>query len=407
MLIAAVVILSLIAGLWLALALGPWHRSGFGPQLNSRTHLDANVSFPSVTIIVPARNEALELPKTVPTFCTQDYPDLRVIVVDDQSEDQSLTILRQLRQEHANLMFVLATDRPAGWCGKPWAVHEGVQHATGELLLFTDADCVFHPSAMRQAVTLLQRENFDVLTLLPMMEFKTLSEQIGLGGLASVLTMIMPLSMVNDPKSTAALAAGGFILVRRAAYEKIGGHVSVKGDIIEDVKIARKLKASGAKFHCRATTDLVSTRMYEGFADLWEGLSKNAYAGSEYHPITFWFGLLGAVLMLVFPPIYLIASIGAFVHHRSPVILAFLVLSAIICLCQLIVQSRAVRYLKLPAWQILVMPISAGLYTLIAINSAWEHHFRGGNLWKGRRYTRQSLLNKNADSPKSGESAML
>jgi len=82
-------------------------------------------------------------------------------------------------------------------------------------------------------------------------------------------------------------------------------------------------------------------------------------------------------------------------------------LSAIIFLSQLIVQSRAVRYLKLPSWQILVMPISAGLYTLISINSAWEHHFRGGNLWKGRRYTRQSLLNKNADPSTSEESALL
>src|SRR5450432_377681 len=111
--------------------------------------------------------------------------------------------------------------------------------------------------------------------------------------------------------------------------------------------------------------------------------------------------------MLVFPPIYLIASIITFVHHRAPVILVFVVLSAIIFLSQLIVQSRAVRYLKLPLWQILVMPISAGLYTLIAINSAWEHHFRGGNLWKGRRYTRQSLLNKNADPSTSEESALL
>jgi chlorobactene glucosyltransferase len=404
MLFVAVTILALIAGLWLVLAFGPWHRGGFGPLLDAATELRADVSFPSVTIVVPARNEAAELPKTVPTFCTQDYPDLRVIIVDDQSEDDSLDILRKLREEHANLLFVPAADRPDGWCGKPWAVHEGVRHATGELLLFTDADCVFHPYAVKQAVTLLQKENFDALSLLPMMKFETLSEQIGLGGLASVLPMIMPLSMVNDPKSDVALAAGGFILVRRSAYEKIGGHVSVKGEIIEDVKLARKLKASGAKFHCRATTDLVSTRMYEGFADLWEGLSKNAYAGSEYHPVKFWLGMIAAMLILVLPPIYLTASIIAVAVHRSPLNIAFVILSAFICISQLIVQSRAVRHLKLPAWQILLMPISAGLYTLIAINSAWEHHFRGGNLWKGRRYTRQSLINKNADS---SESALL
>jgi chlorobactene glucosyltransferase len=169
----------------------------------------------------------------------------------------------------------------------------------------------------------------------------------------------------------------------------------VKSEIIEDVKLAMKFKSVGAKFHCRATGDLVSTRMYEGFADLWEGLSKNAYAGSEYQPIKFWLGLIAATILIVLPPVYFIASLIALARHPSPLMLAIAALSTIIFFSQIVVQRRSVRYLRLPRWQYLIMPLSAALYGVIAINSAWEHHFRGGNLWKGRRYTRQSL-NENA-----------
>jgi chlorobactene glucosyltransferase len=405
MLIAAVVILAIIAGLWIVLAFGPWHRNGFGEQLNASTNLNANIELPSVSLIVPARNEAGILPTSVPSYCTQEYPGLQVIVVDDQSEDESPKILENLAKRYSNLTIVRAADRPAGWCGKPWAVQQGVEQARTDFLLFTDADCVFHPLAVKQAVTLLLHENFDVLALIIMMTFGTLSEQIGLAGLASVLVMIMPISLVNDPKSKAALAAGGFILVRRQAYDKIGGHAAVQSEIIEDVKLAQKFKASGARFHCHATGDLVWTRMYEGFADLWEGLSKNAYAGSEYQPMKFWLGLTAATLVIILPPIYLIVSVIALLRHPSPLLGAIAVLSLIIVACQTIVQKRTVRYLKLPMWQNLTMPLSAALYLAIAINSAWEHHFRGGNLWKGRRYTRQSLQNKTADPSKSEESA--
>jgi hypothetical protein len=111
------------------------------------------------------------------------------------------------------------------------------------------------------------------------------------------------------------------------------------------------------------------------------------------------------MIVIVLPPIYLIVATIAMLRYPSPMLRAIAVLSLIIALCQIVVQSRTVRYLKLPAWQSLTMPLSGALYAAIAINSAWEHHFRGGNLWKGRRYTRESLTSKNADPSKSEESA--
>jgi len=181
-------------------------------------------------------------------------------------------------------------------------------------------------------------------------------------------------------------------MIRAPAYRAVGGHACVKSHLIEDVNLARKLKASGAKLQCRHTRDLVSTRMYDGFAETWEGLAKNAYAGMEYQPHKFWVGLIIGLVAGVLPPVYLaLATLWAF---RAPSFtsLAALALLCVINLCMVIVHARTTRHLKLPWYHALFMPLSAALYTLIAATSFWQHHFAGGNVWKGRRYGREMLL---------------
>ena len=391
---AFLALLSFVALVWLAIALSPAHRATFRHLLMADTPVEGGGPLPPVSIVVPARNEAPVLSATVPTYCTQDYPDVQVVLVNDQSEDDSAAVLARLRADHANLTVIDATPRPDGWCGKPWAVTQGVAAARADWLLFTDADCHFHPRVTRQAVRFMQANDLDLLSLVPQMTFGSAVERVGLAGLVTVLAMMFPVGWANDPKRTSlALAAGGFILVRRSAYEKTGGHAAVKSQLIEDVNLARKMKAEGAKVHVRFTPDLVSTRMYEGWGDLWEGLAKNAYAGMEYQPHKFWVGIVVGLLVSVLPPAYLLASVlWAAAAPESRAAQAAVVLASLINLLIVLVHLRAVRFLRLPLWHALLMPLSAGLYTLIAISSAWQHHYRGGNLWKGRRYTREMLL---------------
>jgi chlorobactene glucosyltransferase len=407
MFIFGLILLSMIAILWVGLLLSPVHAWTHQNPLNSDTKFEGpkdDVSqkdpWPLVTLIVPARNEAAWLPTTVPTFCEQAYPNIRVIVVDDQSGDASSEILSRLAEKYPDLTVVQAHPRPESWCGKPWAVHQGVTasstlapNAENEnWFLFTDADCILHPQAVSQAMTLARQGCYDAVSLLAHMTFGSPLEQIALTGLATVLNLVMPMGKSNDPKSSIALAAGGFILVRQSIYEKIGGHEAVKAQIIEDVYLGRKLKASGAKLHTRATADLVSTRMYEGFADLWEGLSKNAYAGMDYDPKKFWVGTVIAILVAVLPPVYLLATAIVMAVSPSRAHFVLLALSIVIVTCQALIHLRTVRHMKLPRWHGLLMPASAGLYTVITCNSVWQHHFGGGNLWKGRRYHRDMLL---------------
>jgi hopene-associated glycosyltransferase HpnB len=414
MTIATLIVLGFIALLWLWLASSRAHRANFAGTLDAATIVPITESARPVFVIVPARNEADTLPHTIPSICRQEYPNLRLILVDDQSDDGSDRVLERLAREHRNLTVVRGKDRPDGWMGKCWAVQQGVESiadlkseisdlkseisnfkspiADEAMLLFTDADINFHPRAVAQAAGYLHTHQLDALSLFPRITFGQPIEALAMAGLVTMLGCMFPLGWVNDPKRATALAAGGFFMIRSSAYRAVGGHACVKSQLIEDVNLARQLKARGAKLHCQHTRDLVSTRMYDGFADTWEGLAKNAYAGMEYQPHKFWVGLIVGLLVAVLPPVYLIVTILWAVRARTNASWTALALACVINICIVIVHARTTRHLKLPWYHALFMPISAALYTLIAATSFWQHHFGGGNVWKGRRYRREMLL---------------
>jgi hypothetical protein len=141
--------------------------------------------------------------------------------------------------------------------------------------------------------------------------------------------------------------------------------------------------------------------MYEGAADLWEGLAKNAFAGMEYSLLRFCAGMLVALFVAVLPPAYLVLALWRVLRHPAPLDWLLLALSLLILACQAIVHSRATRHLRLRFWYILSMPLSAAVYGLICVRSAYQHYFGGGNLWKGRRYQRQLVLGTNKTQTKN------
>jgi hopene-associated glycosyltransferase HpnB len=406
MAIAFIILLCLLALLWTWLAISPARRRSFDTLLNSDTPFSEPAPGSGrITAIVPARNEADMLPRTIPSLCTADHPDLHVIVVDDQSDDASVQVLESLKRSHSNLTVVFGKPRPQGWTGKCWAVQQGVDAATpppaadsdspspGEpLYLFTDADIVFHPLALQRGLQLMHVQNLDMLSLFPRPVFGQPVERLAMSGLVSMLSLMFPIGRVNDPTHPAALAAGGFILIRSSAYHRIGGHACVRGEMIEDVNLARRLKAAGMRIHCRHTRDLCTTRMYEGFADVWEGLAKNAYAGMEYQPHKFWVGLIIGLIAAVLPPLYLLAGLGWAWRTGSASAWMAISLALWINLCILHIHRRTIRHLRLPWYHSLLLPVSAALYSIIACFSAWQHHHGGGNAWKGRRYERKMLL---------------
>jgi chlorobactene glucosyltransferase len=266
-------------------------------------------------------------------------------------------------------------------------------------LLFTDADILFHPLAIKQAVAHLLDRKLDMLSLIPRCICVGPVEIIGVAGLMSILTQMFPLGWVNDPKKkSAALACGAFILVRRAPYEAIGGHTSVRSQMIEDVNLARNLKRSGAIIGLRNTRDLISGRMYEGFSDLWEGLTKNAYAGMEYQPRKFLVGSFVCLLVIVLPPFYLIGTLLWALRFHTTRSCVALGLASLINLCMIYIHARSMRHFRLPIYYAFTLPLSAAFYNIIALESARKHHFGGGNTWKGRTYDREMLTSAVTDT---------
>lgn len=410
MTLTVLVVLGLVALLWVWLWVSPVHRVAFLDVLDAdRDPPPVESGLPRVTLIAPARNESAVLPVTVPTYCTQSYPGVDVLVVDDQSDDDTPAVLASLAARYPNLRTVRTAERPGGWLGKTWAVASAVEHArasaTGaagdgtpaggrdaEIYCFTDADCAFHPNAVATAVRVMREHEADLLSVLPRMDFSAACEKVGLPGLVTVLTIMFPLGRVNDPASPLALAAGGFILMRRDAYEAAGGHAAVRGHMVEDVNLARRAKSMGLQLHTRLTRDLVTTRMYADWPDMWEGLSKNAYAGMDYDPKKFWVGLVVCLLVGVLPPMYLLAGLAWVAASPASAGWAFLALSGVANAAQVAVHARTIRHMGLPVYHAVMMPVSIALYIAIATSSAYQHHFRGGNVWKGRRYGRAVVL---------------
>jgi len=390
--------LLIAAALWVWLALNPAHRQAFRVMVSSDRRADGT-DLPPVAIIVAARNEALMLPQTIPTLCRQSSALVRVILVDDQSEDESLAILETLCEQFANLQVIAGQPRPPAWMGKPWAVQQGSQAvASGageQWLLFTDADCEFHPLAVAIAQRWMVEKKLDVLTLLPRPICQGPWEQLGVAALGTMLLLLFPIGWCNNPRRSIAVGAGPFILARRAVYDAIGGHAAVANCIVEDINLVRRLKASGARVAVHLTDDLVTTRMYDGLADLWEGLTKNAYAGMEYQPRKFWVGQIVSLLLGVLPPIYLLMAIVS--RHWLDVVLA-----AVVCAAMVIIHYRTIRWMRLPAWHALLLPASVAFYMVICAASFVQHHLGGGNVWKGRRYAPSMLQ---ADTVVSGLSS--
>jgi len=251
---AILIIAALVALAWTSLAIrlialsrGKWFRflkAEEGPMLD----------FPTVEAVVPARNEAANVEATIEALRAQEYPRLSITVVDDQSTDSTAEILDRLSRTpdpRAPLRVVRGVDRPEGWVGKTWAVHQGAAGASSDWIWFVDADMGLHPKALASTIAEADRSGADFVSLLPGVRCETFWQGAIASSFLQLLGQLYPLDRVNDPARPEAIAAGGFILVRRSTYERAGGHEAVRRAIIEDIQLARRVKESGGKLLVR------------------------------------------------------------------------------------------------------------------------------------------------------------
>ena len=337
--------------------------------------------FPPVSVIVAARNEERHLEEALGTLLGLDYPAFDVIVVDDRSTDGTPAILERLGSKFPRLRALRVSELPEGWLGKCHALSQGAKVARGDYLLFTDADILFHPTALRKAMACLRREGLDHLAVVPglRMPGALLGSIVATFGLFFML-FFRPWKAPN-PRSRAHIGIGAFNLVRKELYEKIGGHESVRCCPVDDVKLGQRLKEAGGRQAAAIGVDLLSVEWYASVGELIRGLEKNAFAAFGYR--LSWVALSTLV----------IAGLSA-----GPVVLAILAKGAlswvlgggsILLLWAMYLDQ--VRIQRISLRSLALFPLALGILVYVQWRSAIKTLLRGGIEWRGTIYPLSEL----------------
>ena len=338
------------------------------------------------SILVPARNEADHIERCVRSLLAQRYPDFEVLVLDDHSSDETWQILSRLAAEDGRLQLLKGQPLPDGWLGKHWACHQLAQRASGQLLLFTDADTRHHPDTLEAAVAALQAEQADLLSALPRQEVITWGERLVVPLIPWSIGAFVPLALAYRlPGPGLAVGVGQFMLFKRRAYEAIGGYQAVKQHVVDDITLAQRIKASGLRWRLVDGGQHVCCRMYQNFGQAREGLSKNLFGAFNYNAPFFIFVWTWLAIVFVGPPLLLILSLVGL-----PLPLTIKTLSGLAM--GLALPSWGIVYwqFRLPLYLIFLYPLTIMLAVYLATRSLILS-LTGQATWKGRRLARPGL----------------
>lgn len=328
---------------------------------------------PLISAIVPARNEEATIARAVLSLAAQ--PEIsEIIVVNDQSTDGTAAELARLAEKIPRLRVMEAPSLPEGWTGKNHAVSLGAAAAKGGWLLFTDAEVVHLSGAAARALANAAAFHADLVSYSPEQETRTWWERALIPFVYTRLGQKFPYDAVNDPESSIAAANGQFLLIRREAYSRIGGHAAIASEVLEDVALARNAKQAGLRLHFASGEGIARARMYRTFNAMWEGWSKNLFpllggtsrdAGRELRSVVPWIPLL----LLLLGPWHLI----------------FAVLGAALLAGRHAAYAAVLRRNRIPLARTLYYLLGVALYAAALLNSEWRYA-HGRVSWKGREY---------------------
>jgi chlorobactene glucosyltransferase len=352
-----------------------------------------------VSIIVPARNEEHNIRSCVTSLLEQDYENFEVIVVDDGSTDGTLTILDDITYKHprADRLWVLRLrDLPAGWAGKPHALHAGAQEARADWLLFTDADTWHAPGALRFSVTKAMRDGIDLLSLGTQQELPGFWNKVMMPVAYMGISMQYPAKLVNDPLSPVAIANGQYILIRRTTYDLLGGYArpDLRSTLLDDRDLARLVKENGFRLLLLDGRDLVRVHMYSGLSETWRGWRKNAFLGSRGGVVFVLLQLIGLPITSILPFLLpIVALLKGSSRRRRGVSAAEMNVAAVLELASVLAYRLWLdRKLRVPWYYGFTHPLAGTLFEGILAQSAWRVLTHKGVDWRGRRYYNGSKL---------------
>ncbi|WP_405783079.1 glycosyltransferase [Streptomyces sp. NBC_00859] len=380
--IAWISVCSLAVWMWLLLGQGFFWRTD--QRLPPRA---APGSWPSVAVVVPARDEAGVLPLSLPSLLAQDYPgEAEILLVDDGSSDGTGELAAQLSAHHGGLpLTVVSPGEPEpGWTGKLWAVRYGIARARArgpEYLLLTDADIAHAPDSLRQLVSAAGTAGLDLVSQMARLRVASFWERQVVPAFVYFFAQLYPFRWINRPGGRTAAAAGGCVLLRTEAAERARIPESIRQAVIDDVSLARAVQRSGGRIWLGLAEGVDSVRPYPQLGDLWRMVSRSAYAQLRHSLLLLTGTVLGLALIYLAPPVTLVAGL---LFRDTPAAwaggLAWLVMAG--------TYVPMLRYYRQSPLLGLALPFTALLYLLMTVDSAVQHYRGRGAAWKGRTYSR-------------------
>ena len=392
-----IVIAGISLAIWLyllALRGGFWHAD---QRLDAE--LRAPSAWPAVVVLVPARDEAEAIGEAVAALLAQDYPGLfQVVLIDDHSADGTAALaVRTAAAVGApgRLQVIAAPDLPAGWTGKLWALQAGLTHADTAMpgapyLWLSDADIAPGPATLRRLVAKAEAGKLNLVSLMVALSCRGLWARLLIPPFIYFFQMLYPFPWVNDPAKATAAAAGGCVLLRRDALKRAGGFTAIKGALIDDCALARAIKAltpiQGAQgIWLGLARESHSIRPYRGLGEIWRMVARSAYTQLRHSPLLLLGTLLAMTLTFLAPP--LIALTAGF--HDDGVAA---VLAAVAWALMALTAVPTLRRYRQSVWLAALLPLAAGFYCAMTLDSALRHWRGRGGAWKDRVHPGPSEL---------------
>ena len=364
------VLFALLAWVWLLAFRGRFWQSG--PELDRPGTM---ISAPEVAIIVPARNEAAQIDATLRSILAQEYAGkFQVLLVDDGSTDGTAEVARAIADPR--LHVITGAVRLPGWSGKLWAVAQAISAAppSATLLLLTDADITHRPGHLAALVATAEARKLDLVSEMVALNCESFAERALVPAFVYFFQLLYPFAWVNDRRKSAAAAAGGTMLVRRTALERIGGISAVKNALIDDVALASAIKPGGGIWLGHAV-EARSIRPYPDVRSIWEMIARTAYVQLQYSPILLLGTVIGLSLIFLVPPFETLCGTGLSRIGGA---------TAWILMAWSFVPT--LRRFGLSIFWGIALPLIAAFYLAATIGSAIDHHSGRGVRWKGRSY---------------------
>jgi chlorobactene glucosyltransferase len=345
---------------------------------------------PFVSVLVPARNEAAVIEGTVRRLLAQSYERFELIALDDNSEDGTAERARAAAAGDARLRIINGKPLPPGWGGKNWACHQLSQAAQGDVLLFTDADTIWAPDGLAALVDEMQRGRADLQTVWPTQITETWAERLTVPNMALVVMSYLPVLATHYLPLAAFGAANGQVMAfRRAAYDAIDGHAGVAAEVVEDVKLARRIKGARLRLRMADGNRFVSCRMYTDWPGVRNGFAKSLVGGygSVFGVIL---SILFHVIVFLLPPLWLLFGSGGpreVTLAAGPLALSvpmWPIWPAALTAAGMAVRGVTAWHTRQRARDALLMPVTVIVMTWISLLACWWQVKYGGPVWKGR-----------------------